>query len=384
MKSFNKILLALFLGISFSVSANSVAVEEVETDNTLFVAMSSLAVVLMFVIWILAGVLKTTVRMKVTEAMKNKQSILLLLILPFSSLNAQEAVQPDLFTSTPIGGMHPAMFYTLFGVLLLEILVVLWLCLLILRMLSKAEVKSVGNVETAKVALNEPAAWQKFISRKILGVKPVESDSDVMLDHEYDGIRELDNDLPPWWKYGFYMTIISAVVYLIGFHLTGSFKLSEEEYLAEIETAEIAIAEYKANQAINIDESNAAFLDDDSKIAEGKILFEKTCATCHLASGGGQIGPNLTDEYWLYGNKPGDLFRTVSDGTSKGMSPWKSTYNPVQIQNIISYVRTLQGTKPENAKKPEGELMKYEAENNMTADSLSQNQTDTVVSLEVK
>lgn len=356
---------------------------EASSSNPLFISMGVLTGVLLFVIVILSAVLRTSVKTKVREVLsaKNIQAVVAaLFIFGAQSSFAQAAAETkeSMYVDTAIGGMHPLAFYSLFIVLLLELFVILWLCLMILRIIVKREAASA-------VAHNEKPAqssFSLFISRKIFGVKPVESDKDVMLDHDYDGIRELDNDLPPWWKYGFYFTIISGVIYLIGYHVTGSFKSSQEEYNTEIAEAEASVAAYRNKMALNVDETNAVFATESDKIAKGGEIFVKNCVVCHGDKGQGGIGPNFADNYWIYGGKPGDLFKTVKNGTTKGMKSWKDELSPVDIQNVISYIHTFKGTNPPNAKAPEGNL--FEETAGAAIDSAATAIVDSTKNIEVK
>ena len=384
----NKIKYGLTLSLSLlTMSVFAQATEKATSEpasissNPLFISMGVLTAVLLFVIVILAGVLKTSVKTKVREIVNSKALGLALLLLPSIGAFAQNDKPESLYVDTPIGGMHPMAFYSLFVVLLLELFVILWLCLMILRIIVKREAASAA-------AANEPAkksAFSTFISRKIFGVKPVETDKDVLLDHDYDGIKELDNDLPPWWKYGFYLTIITGIIYLTGYHITGSFKLQAQEYETDVAEAEAAVNAYKAKMALNVDESNAVFLTDADKVAKGKDIFMKNCVACHGNAGEGKIGPNLTDEYWLYGGSAGDVFKTVKYGTNKGMQAWKESLSPVDMQNVISFIHTLKGTNPPNAKAAEGKPY-AEGASSTANDSTTNKQTttDSSKSLEVK
>ncbi len=387
-KQVKKICLSLMAFSTLSVYAQDAAPEASKAvenasnsiaSNPLFLSMSILTGVLLFVIIILSAVLRTSIKTKVREILsaKSVQAIVLAVLLFGSqSAFAQAAeTKESMYVDTPIGGMHPLAFYSLFVVLLLELFVILWLCLLILRIIVKNEAASAAAHNVA----HESSNFSKFISRKIFGVKPVETDKDVMLDHNYDGIKELDNDLPPWWKYGFYLTIVTGVIYLVGYHITGSFKLSGEEYTSEVAEADAKIAEYRNKMALNVDETNAVFLTESDKIAKGQTIFKEKCVACHGNNGEGTIGPNLTDNYWLYGGKPGDVFKTVKNGTNKGMQAWKESLSPVDIQNVISYVHSLQGSNPANAKAPQGDLFEEVAS---AADSTVK--TDSTKVIEVK
>jgi cytochrome c oxidase cbb3-type subunit 3 len=201
-------------------------------------------------------------------------------------------------------------------------------------------------------------SWWLWFDRKFLtkGV-PVEREEDVMFHHNYDGIRELDNKLPPWWVWGFYITIIWSAFYMLHFHVSGTGKLSAEEYRQEIAMAEKAKEERMRLAGENVTASNVTVLTAETDIAAGKSIFNKNCAACHLENGGGQVGPNLTDDYWIHGGGIKNIFRVISEGVpSKGMISWKAQLSPKQIQQVASYVMTLHGTNPPGAKEPQGEL----------------------------
>lgn len=213
-----------------------------------------------------------------------------------------------------------------------------------------------------------PNAWVSFV-RSMTRSVPVEQERDVMLDHDYDGIRELDNQLPPWWKYGFYLTIVFAVFYLFGYHLSGTGKLQLEEYDQQMAEAEALKMEMMKRNAEFVTAENVTLLSDAALIAEGKGLFEKNCAACHKSDGGGNVGPNLTDDFWIHGGGIGNVFRTVTEGVpAKGMISWKSQLSPRQIQEVSSYILTLHGTNPPGAKEPQGDLWKEPV---VTADSVA-------------
>jgi len=343
------------------------------SSNPMFIAMGVLTAVLLLVIVILSGVLRTAVKTRIREIMNSKGvKTLLAFLFAFVSadLMAQETeVKSSLYESAPIAGMHPAGFYSLFVVLLLELFVILWLCLLILRIIVKKEAAAAGSVaETVK----KPSFFGRFMSEKFLGVKPLEAEKDLLLDHDYDGIKELDNDLPPWWKYGFYLTIVAGVIYMISYHVTHTSKSSLEEYNEEMALAEASVNAYRTKMALNVDESNAVFVTEADKLENGKAVFLKNCAVCHGNEGQGLVGPNFADKHWIYGNKPGDMFKIVKNGANNGMKAWKDELTPVEMQNVIGYIHTFLGTNPPNPKDPQGVLVEDNAEAasaSVTADS---------------
>jgi cytochrome c oxidase cbb3-type subunit 3 len=199
--------------------------------------------------------------------------------------------------------------------------------------------------------------WIKKVYLKLLGSKPLEEEHEIILDHNYDGIKELDNDLPPWWLYGFYATIIFGAIYLLRYHVFNG-ENQYEELETEYAIANAAIEEYNKTAKDLVDFNSVELLTDASSLAAGKQIFETTCVACHKADGGGGIGPNLTDKYWIMGGDIKNVFKTISEGgrDGKGMISWKQTYKPSEIARVASYVLSLQGTTPAEPKAPEGEI----------------------------
>lgn len=230
-------------------------------------------------------------------------------------------------------------------------------------------VKSVENVlfqtlpeEAKERYLNAKSAswewaWGKRMYKKLLGSKPIEEEGEIILDHNYDGIKELDNKLPPWWVYLFYATILFGVVYLARFHVFNDYDQARE-YEMEVAAAQAAIEEYRKTAKDLVDVNTVTLLTDASDINAGRLIFETNCVVCHMADGGGGIGPNLTDEYWIQGGGIKNVFRTISEGgrDGKGMIAWKQTLKPAEMAQVASYVLSFQGTTPANPKAPEGEI----------------------------
>ena len=200
-------------------------------------------------------------------------------------------------------------------------------------------------------------AWGKKVWSKLTGNKPIEKEGEIILDHNYDGIRELDNGLPPWWVWMFYATIIFGVVYLVRFHIVGDYDQALE-YEQEVAAAALAIEEYKKTAKDLVDVNTVELLTDAADLSAGKVIFETTCVVCHMADGGGGIGPNLTDENWILGGGIKNVFNTISEGgrDGKGMVAWKQTLKPLEIAQVSSYLLTFQGTTPANPKAPEGDI----------------------------
>jgi len=181
-------------------------------------------------------------------------------------------------------------------------------------------------------------------------------------DHEYDGIRELDNKLPGWWVWLFIVTIIFAAIYLLGYQVAGWWPSQAQEY--EIAMAELGDMK-KAAKKSTVDVATMMPLTDVASLEAGKDTYRKICSTCHGQNGEGLVGPNITDDYWIHADSVNnrvtiqDLYRVVIDGVlEKGMIPYKDQLSPEQIQQVLSYMISLLGTNPSNPKAPQGK--KYE------------------------
>jgi cytochrome c oxidase cbb3-type subunit 3 len=198
--------------------------------------------------------------------------------------------------------------------------------------------------------------WAKV---RYLLTKPVPLDKEeeyVLQDHNYDGIKELDAKIPPWFMGLFYATIIFSIWYMLHYHVLGTGPLQEEEYAQEIKLAEIQRAELMRTGAL-INEDNVTLLTEPAMLESGKQIYMANCASCHANDGGGLVGPNLTDEYWIHGGGIKNVFKVVKYGVvNKGMLAWQNLLNPRQIQEVSSYVLSLKGTTPAKPKPAEGQI----------------------------
>jgi cytochrome c oxidase cbb3-type subunit III len=247
----------------------------------------------------------------------------------------------------------------LFVIAILVLVVAVYMLQVLHYMVRQAE-----QEKAAKLGIEykpAPSVWQRVWERWN-NLKPLEKESDIMLDHNYDGIRELDNHLPPWWKWLFYATIVFAVVYLFVFHIFDTFPLQIKEYENEVAYAQEQAVKMKALSPVAaIDETNVEATTDALALADGKVTFLNTCASCHRKDGGGDIGPNLTDEYWLHGGSIKEIFKVVRHGVQgTNMIAWEGVISPEKMKNVSSYILTMQGSNPPNPKKPQGEIYKPE------------------------
>lgn len=213
----------------------------------------------------------------------------------------------------------------------------------------------------AAADVGEP--WWKQLYDRLTDDVPIEEEQAIVLDHEYDGIHELDNNLPPWWKGVFYISIAFAPIYLWFNHFSDFGNTSREAYAIEMEVAKDEVRAYLATQENAVDESSVTLLMDREAITRGQSMFLAKCAVCHGQLGEGGIGPNLTDEYWIHGGDIADIFTTIKYGVpEKGMIAWKSEMRPRDMQEVASFIKSLGGTEPDNAKEPQGEFYDEEEE----------------------
>lgn len=199
--------------------------------------------------------------------------------------------------------------------------------------------------------------WYKNLMHKLTKTEPIEKEGDLLMDHDYDGIKELDNNLPPWWLYLFYIGIIFGVIYFAYYEVFGG-KNQETELKIEMAQAKIDVEEYLKTAPDLMDEKTVVLLTDEPSLANGKEIFTTNCAACHRADAGGQIGPNLTDKHWILGGGIKNLFHTITNGgrDGKGMISWKGTLKPKEIQKVASYILSPQGSNPKDPKAPDGEI----------------------------
>ncbi len=258
-------------------------------------------------------------------------------------------------TTSTIGGLSPSVFYTMVAIIFLELLVILVL-LINVRFLIKSQKEKLVVVEMREALVKKPRIswWSRFNK-----FKPIEQEVDIDLGHEYDGIRELNNRLPPWWIYGFYLTIVFAVVYLWRYHVSHTAPLSKQEYEIAVQKADERVRDYLKQKGEAVDESTVTML-GDADLVEGKKIFQLSCISCHSEGGAGNVGPNLTDDYWLHGGDIRSIFKTIKYGIN-AMPTWQNSYSNKQIAQLASYIKSLHGTTPPNAKAPQGELYKEEA-----------------------
>lgn len=231
----------------------------------------------------------------------------------------------------------------------------------------------------AKKLIKERKKRRESFARSLTGAVPIEEEANIDLGHDYDGIRELDNPMPPWWLAGFFISIVFAVIYMFHYHVLGTGDLQEVEYAKVMERENAKVQEYLKAQAMDVDETNATLMIDRADLRNGKALFINNCAVCHTENGGGATGPNLTDDYWLYGNDIKDIFKVIKKGAPNGMPEHQSKFNPIEIQQVASYVLNLEDvSQAQGGKEPQGELMTSDDLENTTEEKLDTLQREEV------
>jgi len=256
-----------------------------------------------------------------------------------------------------------------------EIVIVLFLIVILLFIVALALLKTVQVMASeiknpSTLPVEEPARmleyseWQEAekngpgIWARLMGLRPISEEKDMMLEHDFDGITELDNPTPAWFNVMFYGTILFAVVYLLNYHVFNWSPLQDEEYAIEMKTAETEKAAFLAKAGNLIDENSVKASTDGAVIAAGKAVFTANCVACHGQQGEGTVGPNLTDEFWIHGGTVNAIFKTIKYGVpEKGMIAWEKTLTPKQTSDVSNYILSLKGTNPPNPKAPQGTKM---------------------------
>jgi cytochrome c oxidase cbb3-type subunit 3 len=331
-------------------------------SNTLALTLITLMILLLAVIFMLGRLLTSIADIRLQREKEEKKKsatpaavITGLFLLLAGSAMAQdntEALQATVAAQKTYGGLSAFVFYTMISIIFVEMLVILVLLFNIISLLKEQKAKAPEAVAAKPPLLK---LWWGRLNK----FRPVEQEADIALDHEYDGIRELDNRLPPWWLYGFYVTIIFGVVYLWRYHVSYSAPLSREEFEIAVKKADEEVKVYLAQKGESVDENTVTVSADAADLAEGKKIYATACVACHKDDGGGMVGPNLTDDYWLHGGDIKSVFKTIKYGIN-AMPQWQTSYSNKQIAQVSSYVMSLHGTNPPGAKAAEGELFKKE------------------------
>ncbi len=354
MKWFSAIVIMLFsvVPVLAQTSEKSVPMDSI-LSNPLFDILLLIVILLLIMIAVMADVVKNVARGvsgKPENLGKTFGAIVVLIAMYPYSARAADLVS-GASKNTFYEGLDPTLFWLMILVIAFEIIVLTILLIIVQNLLGVEEKKN--QMPAADHIQGEEPSLLERINASV----SVEKEEEIMLDHNYDGIRELDNDLPPWWKYGFYITILWACIYLVHFHVTKTGSLQLEEYNTELKQADAALADYRKKSLSMVDETHVVQLKDEASLTLGKQLFLDNCSACHGKSGQGIVGPNLTDDYWLHGGSMNDIFKTIKYGyQEKGMKSWKDDFSASRIQAIASFIKGIHGTNPPNAKEKQGIL----------------------------
>ena len=374
LQTLSRALLALLALAPLSLRAETMAAPIkplLQVDTNLIYAMLALAVVQVIFILAMAGIMRTMAGpgawVKWLSGKGGKAAVLLpFLLLLAPEANAQAYVDNSgTITNYQLFWLLAGLNGFLFVIVLAQISV--------LRGLTKVITGS-DLVEAAPEPPKGPS-WLDKVMKGLTRQVPLEKEKDILMHHEYDGIRELDNVLPPWWLWLLYFTIAWGVVYLINVHVINVVPDQDTEYAQEMEQAKIDVAAYMATQKTAVNETNVTLMDDPSVLASGKAIFTQYCTPCHGADAAGSetsVGPNLTDAYWLHGGDVKDVFKTVKYGVpEKGMISWKAQIKPMEIAAVTNYILSLKGTGGPSQKAPQGELWKEGTNDAVPTDSIT-------------
>ena len=318
------------------------------------ILMVATIVILMAVIYILGKIVKTLIEedtLQVARNMKAKKGLLTVLVLLGSTFitHAQDAAAAAVDSVPMVFDMEATVFWILLGVLVFEFVVILVLCFILYTFLVRK-----GLIQPFRNVMPKWMQWNTMMGSD----KPIEKEAEQLIDHDYDGIQELDNGMPPMLKYIFIATIAFAVYYIADYHVFKTSPLMIAEYEAQIEQGELDRLEYIKKAGASVDENSVTLLDDATMLAGGEKIYVQNCVACHGDKGQGGVGPNLTDPYWIHGGDIHSIFKTVKYGVpEKGMRSWQSEIKPADMQAVVSYIITSFGNKNvAGGKAPQGEL----------------------------
>ncbi|MFV0604260.1 MAG: cbb3-type cytochrome c oxidase N-terminal domain-containing protein [Niabella sp.] len=321
------------------------------------VVLAIVAILLFLILGVLAITLKSSMevyRQKVDEEKQNKSGAAkvatmmagLLFFFSFNAIAQTDAAAPQEAVFSDNHLLRYLLIFIIFIELVAIFAVIKWM-----RFFTGIEDLQVAKGKKGILGMSFNKWWDR-----INKVKPIKEEADIDMGHSYDGIRELDNVLPPWFTWTFIGTIIFGIVYLWRFYGSSDPAPDQyQEYEHSVAQAKIKLDAYLASKGDAVDETNVTMLGANG-IESGKKIFEANCVACHGAQGQGGVGPNLTDNYWLHGGSIGDVFKVIKVGVvEKGMQSWKDVFSATQIAELSSYIKSIHGTNPPGAKEPQGE-----------------------------
>jgi cytochrome c oxidase cbb3-type subunit 3 len=255
----------------------------------------------------------------------------------------------------------------------LAALIILFVSMLLLRVIkvfakeftNPTPFSTVEEKRLRELAAEEAAALKRLepsLLNRLMGLKPLSDEKNLVMEHAFDGITELDNPTPRWFMALFIGSMLFAVAYLFNYEVFGFGPTQEQEYASELDQAEkdkVAFLSNPINAAAAVNENSVVLSKDAAVIKSGAALFTNRCTPCHGDHAQGIVGPNLTDEFWLHGGTVHDVFKTIKYGVpEKGMISWEKSISAQQISDLTNYILSLQGSHPAGAKAAQGEKQK--------------------------
>ncbi|MET4082859.1 cytochrome c oxidase cbb3-type subunit 3 [Pedobacter sp. UYP30] len=312
-----------------------------------------------------------------------KIKLSMLLVLPSIGAFAADVAPVAAASAEPSVGLNSTeMLIVILLVFTVVLLVVSVALLNAFKVLYQEQLNPTPYTPPVKAQLVDYHTWLKkeqakpSIWTKLLSLRPMEEEKNLIIDHSYDGIKELDNPVPAWFNILFLATVIFAISYLFYYEVSGYGDTQDKEYANEMAQAKIQNTAFLAKSANTIDENTVKLDNAPAIVQEGKSIFATNCAVCHGDKGQGIIGPNLTDDFWLHGGGINNVFKTIKYGVpAKGMISWEKNLDPKKISAVANFILSLHGTNPAGAKAAEGE--KYEAKN--PADNQMKAASDSVI-----
>lgn len=389
-----KALAALLLLAPASLFAAAPKVSE--TSNPIAQILLGVVVALAICVVLLASVVLSAAQLhlkKIKETEKGSNSvgkIVALIAFMFISSSLFAAGTDGLATPVDdtIAGLKSASFYGLISAIIAELMILFFL-IYNLRFLLKAEKIALEPIIVEQELIAKEPTWQKLWD-KANSFRPLKEEAQIDLGHDYDGIRELDNRLPGWWLYGFYLCIFFACIYLWRFHISHTGLSSKEELQVALAQGEKDKEEYLKNAANNVDENTVVLMTAANDIDAGKTLFQANCIACHgeaangLVNGNPGAGPNLTDDYWIHGGGIKDIFKTLKYGwPEKGMKSWKEDLSPIKMAQLSSYIKSLKG-KSATGKEAQGNIYVEAATTDTTKTNIKIDSTNITTKTETK
>lgn len=272
-----------------------------------------------------------------------------------------------------IAGISATSFYVLMSIVLLQIIIIF---LLLMMFKNFSQLRRPVSLEVLE---QEEARKKRTWFERINKTRSFDEETEqaIALNHDYDGIVELDNPSPPWWNWFFILSVVYAVVYLWVLHVSKSVPMQIERLEIAYEKAEVAKQAYIEKMGAALDENSVVYLDSEADLSAGKQIFADVCAACHGPQGQGGVGANLIDDYWLHGGSIKDIFSLIKYGAlEKGMPSWQDQYSPLQIAQVTSYIVSIRGSDVESGKEPEGTLYVPEEDGGNESENTEEDQEE--------